>query len=297
MGFDKLSTYGIMNEYSKDTIKDLIYFLITEGYIQCIGDKYPILVLNNSANDILFKNKQVFIKRKIEKISKPEKTSSTIQSDINYDASLFEILRALRKEIAEKNFIAPFIVFTDVSLKQMSSIYPTTKEEMLKINGVGINKFENYGEYFINKIKNYITENNIDVSLKKVAPESTKSENNKPEKIKIDTRIVSCNMYNENNSIDEIAKTRGLNRQNIEHHLLHCFENEININLEKDIQIQYKEEIYKAIDEIGFERLRPLKDILPSSVSYLDIRYFIITYKRENNLNYGGGEENRTPVQ
>ncbi|MBO5349419.1 MAG: DNA helicase RecQ [Clostridia bacterium] len=123
MGFDKLSTYGIMSEYSKDTIKNLIYFLITEGYIECIGDKYPILVLNNSANDILFKNKQVLIKRKIEKISKSEKSSLGIFEDIDYDSSLFEILRALRKEIAEKNSIAPFIVFTDVSLKQMCTYY------------------------------------------------------------------------------------------------------------------------------------------------------------------------------
>ena len=67
MGFDNLSTYGIMSDYSKDTIKDLIYFLITEGYIECVGNKYPILVLNKSANEVLFKNKQGLIKRKIEK--------------------------------------------------------------------------------------------------------------------------------------------------------------------------------------------------------------------------------------
>ena len=135
-----------MSDYSKDTIKDLIYFLITEGYIECVGNKYPILVLNKSANEVLFKNKQVLIKRKIEKIEKEKNNNQ--KDEINYDASLFEILRALRKKVAEKNNIAPFIVFTDLSLKQMAEKYPTSKEEMLKISGVGINKYENYPRIF-----------------------------------------------------------------------------------------------------------------------------------------------------
>lgn len=281
MGFDKLSTYGIMSEYSKDTIKDIIYFLITEGYIKCVGDKYPILILNDSANDILFKNKQVFIKRKIEKVSKPEKGSSNILADIDYDANLFEILRVLRKEVAEKNSIAPFIVFTDISLKEMCKYFPITREEMLNISGVGINKFENYGEVFINSIKTYVAENNIDLSKKIHKTDSKKSQENKSAITKIDTKTISYTMYQEGNSIDEIANIRKLKRQTIEHHLLQCFENGLKINLQKDIQIKFKEQIYQAIDEIGFEKLRPLKDVLPRSVTYLDIGYFIITYKRE----------------
>ena len=62
-----------MSDYSKDTIKDLIYYLITEGYINSVGDKYPILVLDKSAEDVLFHDKKVFIKRKIEKILWEEK--------------------------------------------------------------------------------------------------------------------------------------------------------------------------------------------------------------------------------
>ena len=281
MGFDKLSTYGIMSEYSKDTIKDIIYFLITEEYIKCVGDKYPILVLNNSANDILFKDKQVFIKRKIEKISKPEKNSSNIFGDIDYDANLFEILRMLRKEIAEQNSIAPFIIFTDVSLKEMCKYFPINKEEMLNISGVGINKFENYGESFINLIKKYVTENNIDLSKRAHKINAIKLNENKSEKTKIDTKTISYNMYQEGNSIDEIANIRGLKRQTIEHHLLQCFEDSLEINLQKDIQTQFKDQIYHAIDEIGFDKLKPLKDLLPRSVSYLDIGYFVITYKKE----------------
>ena len=52
-----------MSDYSKDTIKDLIYYLITEGYINSVGDKYPILVLDKSAENVLFHDKKVFYKK------------------------------------------------------------------------------------------------------------------------------------------------------------------------------------------------------------------------------------------
>lgn len=278
MGFDNLSTYGIMSDYSKDTIKDLIYFLITEGYIECVGNKYPILVLNKSANEVLFKNKQVLIKRKIEKIEKEKNNNQ--KDEINYDASLFEILRALRKKVAEKNNIAPFIVFTDLSLKQMAEKYPTSKEEMLKISGVGINKYENYGEDFILAINNYVLENNINKEINN-EEKSKKSSSKKSDKI--DTKIITYNMYKEGKSIEEIAKERGFTKQTIEHHLLANFENGLDIDLEKNINMKYKSQVFKAIDEIGYDKLRPIKDMVPADVTYLDIGYFVILYKKEKN--------------
>ena len=165
LGLDKISTYGIMKDYTKDTIKDLIYFLTTEGYIKSVGNKYPTLRIDKSANDILFKNKQVVIKRNIEKIKQEEKPG--IFDDLDYDANLFEILRALRKKIAQANNVPPFIVFNDVTLKQMSKYCPQNKEQMLKISGVGIYKFENYGEDFLRAIVEY-KKNSYDANIENV---------------------------------------------------------------------------------------------------------------------------------
>lgn len=152
-GFEKLSTYGIMKEYSKDTIRDLILFLIAENYIKTIGNKYPILALNEKSNSVLFENEKVFIKKKIEKISKDEKISE--KENIEFDKELFEVLRKLRKEIADENNIPPFIVFADTSLKQMAAFKPSTKEDMFKISGVGNFKMEKYGDRFLEAIINY----------------------------------------------------------------------------------------------------------------------------------------------
>lgn len=292
LGFDNLSTYGIMGEYTKDTIKDLIYYLITEGYIKTVGDKYPILVLDVSANEVLFNDKPVLIKRKIEKIL-PKDIKYNSKEELNYDTSLFEILRDLRKEIATINNIPPFIVFTDVSLKEMSTYFPIDVERMLKITGVGINKLEKYGNIFIETISKYVLENNIEI------PESNDENgqtilssnlqfdtNNKELKkgsvgVKEDTRVVSYNLYKDGKSIDEICEIRNLKRQTVEGHLIKCYEFDMDIDLSKDVNLQFKDLIYQAIDELGFEKLRPLKDALPSGISYFDINYFVAKYKKE----------------
>ena len=276
-GFNNLSTYGIMSEYTKDTIKNLIYFLITEGYIHSVGDKYPILVLDQSANDILFHNKKVFIKRKIEKIL-PKNILSEGKEELDYDKNLFEILRDLRKEIAELNNIPPFIVFTDVSLKEMSTYFPTNVENMLKINGVGVNKLEKYGRIFIDTIAKYVEENNINIS------KNVHNHFNFSSESKEDTKIISYKLYNEGKSISEICKIRNLTRQTIESHLLKCYELGMDINLEKDVQTQFKDIIYNAIRLLGIEKLRPLKDSLPEEVTYFDINYYVIQYKKNSSI-------------
>ncbi len=152
-GFHQLSTYGIMKEYSKNTITNLIYFLITEGYIKTVGEQYPILNLTQSANTVLFQGKQVFIKRKIET------EHPTKNTELSYDENLFEILRTLRRNLANQNNIPPFVVFTDATLKEMSTYFPTTEENLLKINGVGTQKLEKYGKEFIDTISTYVTKN------------------------------------------------------------------------------------------------------------------------------------------
>lgn len=262
MGFDNLTTYGIMSDYSKDTIRDLISYLISEGYLKTIGDKYPILTLSPSANEVLFENKIVNIKRKIEKIS----PKSEIAKD--YDTELFDILRRLRRNIADSLNVPPFVIFPDISLKEMSCLYPTDTISFLNITGVGQNKLEKYGKNFIDEINSYVNKNNIDKT--KCIPKTSKQKSEK-----IDTKIVSYNLFKQGKSISEIAKERNLTRATIEGHLVKCFELGMEIDLEKEINTNHEKLICETIKKLGTEKLRNIKDALPHDVTYLDIRYYI----------------------
>lgn len=273
LGFDKLSTFGIMSEYSKNTIKDLIYFLITEGYIETFGDKYPVLRLTPSASKVLFESEKVTIKRKIEK-------SIEAQVDEVYDAKLFEILKALRKRISEETHVPPFIVFSDTSLKQMATYFPTSEDQMLKISGVGYSKFDKYGNRFLETIRPYVSENNI--TPKEIPIETPKKKSSVESSPKVNTAEISYNLFKQGKSIKEIAEERGFVTTTIETHLLKYFENGENIDLSKYIHSNYEQDIYNAIDTYGAEKLRVLKDALPEGVSYFDIKYFLIKYKQKN---------------
>ena len=158
LGFDKLSTYGIMKEYSKETIKDLIAFLVAEEYLETRGTEYPTLCLNEQSNEILFHDKQVLINRKIEKQDKKEKAikNSKVLDNQDFNSELFEILRKLRKELATEENVPPFVIFADTSLKQMAALYPKTLEEFLQISGVGEFKSEKYGKKFLEVINEFL---------------------------------------------------------------------------------------------------------------------------------------------
>lgn len=273
-GFDNLSTYGIMQDYSKDTIKELIYFLITESYIKSIGDKYPILMLNQNAKEILHGDKKVLIKRKIEKV--PSVKAST---NADFDEKLFEILRGLRRKVAEENNVPPFIVFGDVSLKEMATYFPVNSVSMLSISGVGVNKLENYGDIFIKTIKQYVDDNDIKLWDKPIKIVESKEKSSAKE----DTKITSYNLFvNDKKSIDEIAEIRGFTRRTIEEHLLKCYENGMEINLNEYINEDFRVDVYCAIEQVGYERLRDIKDLVPDKVDYFNIKYFVIDYKKES---------------
>lgn len=150
--FNTLSTYGIMSNYRKETIKEIISYLIADDYIKNTNDEYPVLVLTSKGIDVIRNNKKVIINKKIER---KEITKNSPEKDNIYDFNLFEILRKVRLEIASRENVPPFIIFGDVTLKEMAKSSPITEEEMLKISGVGNYKLNKYGRYFLAAIKEY----------------------------------------------------------------------------------------------------------------------------------------------
>ena len=151
LGFDKLTTFGLMKEYSKDTIKEIIAYLIAERFIGVKGDKYPILALNVEAYSLLKGDTLISIKRVIIKeVPKAKKIEHKVSDD------LFEKLRGLRRVIAGEHKVPPFIIFSDTTLKDMCVKLPGTEDAMLDVSGVGKFKLEKYGDRFIELINEYV---------------------------------------------------------------------------------------------------------------------------------------------
>lgn len=256
LGFDTLSTYGIMKDYTEKEIKDMINILIAEEYLGLTESQYPVLKLRNKAIPVLKGKEKVMqkIQRKREKVSE--------------DNSLFEILRSLRKEISIRENVPPYIIFSDSTLREMSKNYPVNEKTMLKIKGVGEQKLRKYGFEFIDVIEKYVEENNI--SLKPI---------NKKKDDKIPSYVETFNLYKEGKTLKEIAVTRNVSQLTINNHIIRCAEEGMDVDLEMFIPRGYEDVILETIEKVGMGKLKPIKEQLPKEVEYLAIKAVIVKYK------------------
>ncbi|WP_302296589.1 DNA helicase RecQ [Mitsuokella multacida] len=134
---DTLSTYGLMKERSLADIKLLIQRFVATDYLALTESKYPVLTLQPSAYAVL---------RGQAKVLQAVPKEVTKQAEA---PELFEYLRALRKEIALRDHIPPYVVFSDATLKDMCAVLPKSREEMLLVKGIGEHKLQKYGEAFL----------------------------------------------------------------------------------------------------------------------------------------------------
>ena len=153
--YHKLSTFGIMNDKELNWIEEFINFLISEGYCEQSAGSFPILKLNNKSRKVL-KNELSVFRRKDEKITFDY-----------FEDPLFEKLNQLRNEIAKEEDVAPYIIFSDMTLLEMAEYKPKNRWDMLKIPGVGNQKFKSYGDKFLKIINSY-----SDEELKELQEES-----------------------------------------------------------------------------------------------------------------------------
>ena len=167
LGFDTLTTYGIMKNYSNEDLKTFINTLVSHGFLDVVENigprgSFPTIKLNEQSLKVI--RQEIKVEFNEDKVTK----SRYVENE------LYEMLVSLRSEIAKEEGIAPYMVFGDATLKNMASVYATNKEEMLNISGVGQIKYEKYGKRFEDIIEKYIEEKNIDKSkLNTVSGKST----------------------------------------------------------------------------------------------------------------------------
>lgn len=145
--FNQLSTYGIMKGDSQKNVVSLIDYLTAGGYLVASGGQFPVLKVTAKGAAVL--QGETKVTRKIS----VKATKSVAEND-----DLFESLRQLRRELAEKQGVPPFVIFSDKTLHEMSAVMPTTDSQMLDVKGVGESKLEKYGEQFMDVILNYQAE-------------------------------------------------------------------------------------------------------------------------------------------
>ncbi|MBD3904610.1 DNA helicase RecQ [Chryseobacterium sp. Ch-15] len=279
-----LPTYGIGNNHDKDYWQNLIRQLLINGFLSESNEEFSVLKLNDESREILFKGKKVSFKKIKEQakavvVEEMKNDYSTPEFDANQD--LFVELRTLRREIAERENVPPYVIFSDATLLELSTFLPNSKEELNQISGFGAFKIEKYGELLLPTILEFCKTHNL--SSKVSEKKQKKQRETKPKKVNKSTSgtfNTTFQLYKENNSIEEIARIRNLSINTIQNHLIN-FISDGTINASELVNTNKIENIIEVAKNQKIQSLKVIKEALGDDYSYFEIHVAVAHYKSQ----------------
>lgn len=156
---DQLEEFGCGEGMADKLWSPVVRYAIVSGYLRKEVEDYGTLKITAAGKKWL-KNPQPFFVTEDNEFNATEDTSCGT-SGVALDPELFAILKGLRKDVAHRYDVPPYVVFQDISLEQMATMYPVTIDELKNIQGVGEGKARRYGKDFIEVIKRHCEENDI----------------------------------------------------------------------------------------------------------------------------------------
>jgi ATP-dependent DNA helicase RecQ len=165
-GHDRLPTYGVGQERSKESWQHLVRELLRVGYIRQT-EEYHAIQVTELGQKVLFGGEQVLLPKPRPRPTTRQRAAATRRETVpdispeQVHQPLFERLRVLRKRLADTRGLPPYVIFHDATLKQMAALLPTSRQQLLRIQGVGERKAQDYGELFLAAIVDYVQESRV----------------------------------------------------------------------------------------------------------------------------------------
>jgi ATP-dependent DNA helicase RecQ len=149
---DSLSTYALLKGCSRNEVRDWIWQLVGQGYLEQSNGEYPILRLTPSARNVLRGEAEVRLRQPIAASKKKERSRRSmipIESWEGVDRSLFDALRTWRRAEADERNVPPYVIFSDRTLREVARVRPSTLVELRDVYGIGDSKLEAFGRALI----------------------------------------------------------------------------------------------------------------------------------------------------
>ncbi|HEX7808137.1 MAG TPA: HRDC domain-containing protein, partial [Thermoanaerobaculia bacterium] len=150
---DQLSTYGLLKGQSRHDVREWVYQLIAQGYLDQTTDEYPVLRCGPKAREVLRGFAEVKLRqpaiRKRDAGSTALPSRRPVVDDGPYDRQLFETLRAWRRDEATERGVPPYVIFSDKTLRELARQRPTTLYELRGVYGIGDAKLEAFGSALV----------------------------------------------------------------------------------------------------------------------------------------------------
>jgi ATP-dependent DNA helicase RecQ len=160
---DKLSVFGAGRDFKPEFWNSVFRQILLAEYLEKDIESYGILKITKKGLDFIDKPESISLSKDHD--FSEEANSVEVEREVvsikAYDPALFDLLKGLRKKLAKEKNLPPYVLFQDPSLEEMATVYPTTKDELSHINGVGGGKVTKFGQPFLDLITKYVEDNEI----------------------------------------------------------------------------------------------------------------------------------------
>jgi ATP-dependent DNA helicase RecQ len=263
---NELSTYGIGRELKRDAWQAIGRELLRLGLIESAPGKFATLSLTPAGRDALRHRTPITLTKQIEVVAPNQKARV---GAIECDEVLFERLRDLRRKLADERNVPAYVIFSDVSLREMARDYPTTATEFRRIPGVGEQKLKDFAETFLSEIKNYLVGNprrTFSSRLDLLRPPRGSRLN--------ESQTETLRRFQKGESVDQIARARGFVASTIYAHLLAAIERGKIAERDRFFTLEEEKEIAAAFRQISDGKLVDVSVLLGNKYDIGLLRIF-----------------------
>lgn len=211
----QLKTFGVGKDISKEQWKQYARELIRLGYLRQSSGEYPLLQLTDTSWNVLKGEEKVMFAAPAETTPATKAAPDRQSAEIAHP-ELFRELKALRRRLADRENVPPYIVFSDATLAELVAYLPLTTGDLAKISGFGDVKLAKYGEAFLDAVQSYCIRRRISTQM------HLKTRQKPRRSAKSDTGSSprqSLQLFLDGHAVEEIAARRNLAISTVESHL------------------------------------------------------------------------------
>jgi ATP-dependent DNA helicase RecQ len=238
--------------------------LLRLGLIECAPGKFATLKLTKNGLDTLRERTPITLTKQID-IS--EQRAKGGAGEIECDEGLFECLRAVRRKLADERDVPAYVIFSDVSLREMARAYPTTTSEFRRIPGVGEQKLKDFAKPFLSEIIDYLATNPRQTFTGAPQPSRRHPGLN-------DSQSETLRRFRNGESVDEISRARGFVRSTIYGHLVAAIERGEPLARDRFFTAGEREEIAGAFRQATNGNLGDVNALLAGKYDFGQLRVF-----------------------
>ncbi|MER2996166.1 DNA helicase RecQ [Pontibacter populi] len=276
---DKLEVFGIGKEQDVQFWSSVLRQVLLSEYLEKDIENFGVVKLTAKGRNFIANPKPIELTKdhNYEQEVKEDEENEQSQAQAGHDEVLFDLLKNLRKKLAKEKGLPPYVLFQDPSLKEMATVYPTTKEDLAHIAGVGMGKVQKFGKPFLDMITKYVEENDI-VTAADVVVKTTVN------KSKIKIYIIQ--QIDKKVDLEEIASSKGLTMPELIEEVEHiCYSGtKLNLNyyINNILDEDRQEEIYDYFMSASTDNIAvALKELGSDDYTEEDLRLMRIKFLSE----------------